>query len=848
MGSLLLASFAAVLASAYTIPPPTTAPNDTISDCTNWQVATSSDTCQTLADDGFLTLAQLYDYNPSLAASGCPIIVGDSYCIEEDFGIPPPTTTSSTQISTSTTTTGDGVSTPSPVQTGIVSNCDAFYLVKSGDSCSNIASTYGITLTEFYAWNPAVGSTCLSLEAAEYVCVGVIGLTVTTTSTSSTSNNGVSTPQPIQTGMVSSCDKFYLVASGDSCANIASSYGISLAQFYAWNPAVGTTCASLDADDYVCVGILGGTTVTTTATTRTPTNGITTPQPIQTGMVSNCDSFYLVQSGDTCTAIASKYGITLTQFYTWNPAVGTSCASLDLGDYVCVNIIGGTTLTTITTSSTPGNGISTPQPIQTGMVSNCDSFYLVQSGDTCSAIATKFGISLTSFYAWNPAVGSTCASLDLGDYICVNTVGGSTATSTTKATTTTSGNGVVTPTPTQTGMVTDCATFHLDAIPRVGCVLYTYHYENGQISADSSDLAYDSTYDVNKLLRFIPDPRVTSMFQLALTFDFEEPLYSAFVRLVDACHSGTLGEIQALDRELQSIAGISALCNRLLLDVLVAVSIEIHNYSLLGDLVLQSPPVPRVEMPALWLYREDAAVYIAKESLALLGTVIAKGWLLPEVQYARWVMSGVRRSTKERIKSTDESNAPGAIALFDALVTTGFLPFTYEPADESGKRGECWYFWGIGVESAPLATLRHVAKTMPILESVPAPHAHGLVTDAANRPGRVEVLQFLVYEQGLDMNNMSDIFVDDLGFPAIPPPGFSAPRYRHTPLHATVKNNCLENMKWLLEHGCKILRDGGGWTPYERAVRYKKFEMVEWLKRYYKERNLPLSYVDAEDS
>ena len=340
----------------------------------------------------------------------------------------------------------------------MVTNCNAFYLVKSGDSCSNIASANGITLAEFYSWNPAVGSSCLSLDAAEYVCVGILGLVISTTSTSSRSSNGISTPQPIQTGMVSNCDAFYLVQAGDSCAAIASQFSITLTQFYAWNPAVGSSCATLDAADYVCVGIVG-LTITTTSTKSTPTNGITTPQPIQTGMVSNCDSFYIVQSGDSCAVIVSKFGITLTQFYAWNPAVGTTCASLDLGDYVCVNIIGGTTLLTTTTSSKPGNGITTPQPIQTGMVSNCDSFYLVQSGDQCSAIASKFGISLTNFYNWNPAVGSTCATLDLGDYVCVNIVGGTTATPT--STTSTRGNGVATPTPIQTGMATNCKTFHL---------------------------------------------------------------------------------------------------------------------------------------------------------------------------------------------------------------------------------------------------------------------------------------------------------------------------------------------------------------------------------------------------
>ncbi|KAJ6019443.1 hypothetical protein N7522_001510, partial [Penicillium canescens] len=35
----------------------------------------------------------------------------------------------------------------------------------------------------------------------------------------------------------------------------------------------------------------------------------------------------------------------LADFYSWNPAVGSSCSYLDLGDYVCVDILGYTITT-----------------------------------------------------------------------------------------------------------------------------------------------------------------------------------------------------------------------------------------------------------------------------------------------------------------------------------------------------------------------------------------------------------------------------------------------------------------------------------------------------------------------
>jgi hypothetical protein len=144
----------------------------------------------------------------------------------------------------------------------------------------------------------------------------------------------------------------------DTCDTISSANGISLADFYAWNPAVGSTCTTLLAGYYVCVDIPGVTP--TTATTATATG----PTPTQTGITSSCksrlrliindtlcimamhhsadrilgDEWYEAVSGDTCDAIVAKFSITLAEFYAWNPAVGSTCASLFLGYYYCVGV------------------------------------------------------------------------------------------------------------------------------------------------------------------------------------------------------------------------------------------------------------------------------------------------------------------------------------------------------------------------------------------------------------------------------------------------------------------------------------------------------------------------------
>ena len=209
--------------------------------------------------------------------------------------------------------------------------------------------------------------------------------------------------------MVSNCDDFYFVNSGESCQTVITKKSITLAQLTSWNPTVGSSCTGLWADVYVCTSIIGHT-----PTPTNPGNGIETPSPIQDGMVDNCDAFYFVESGDTCASIASKNRISVSQFTTWNTGLGSNCQSLWLGVYTCVSIVGHNPSPT-----NPGNGIETPSPIQDGMTKNCKKFHFVAQGEACAVIAAKYKISVQQFTSWNPAVGPNCAGLWAETYACV---------------------------------------------------------------------------------------------------------------------------------------------------------------------------------------------------------------------------------------------------------------------------------------------------------------------------------------------------------------------------------------------------------------------------------------------
>jgi hypothetical protein len=113
----------------------------------------------------------------------------------------------------------------------------------------------------------------------------------------------------------------------------------------------------------------------------------------------------MVKEGDGCSAIASKFGITLEQFLTWNPAAGSTCGGLWKDAYACVSIIRqegtkppATSTKPPTTSTKSTNGVVTPTPTQPNMADNCNQFhFVVGEKDTCASIATKYAISLATF-------------------------------------------------------------------------------------------------------------------------------------------------------------------------------------------------------------------------------------------------------------------------------------------------------------------------------------------------------------------------------------------------------------------------------------------------------------------
>ncbi|KAL5040877.1 hypothetical protein BDW71DRAFT_212672 [Aspergillus fruticulosus] len=426
------------------------------STCTPYVVRTN-DTCKSIALANSVSEVQLMTWNPIVGPS-CRSIsssVGDVICLsppgDEAF-------TETATATTATTTTATPGPTAAPVPTNIANgtntNCARYYQVLPGDYCNLVILKFGISLEDFLFLNTGVNSNCTNLYAEESYCVASVGPIdqypghpdyippETSISTVPYTNlpkatytppkiTGLPTSLPVAPGTRKDC--FVYAAGSDLdvdigftfftsvCDALAKGWGISLEELQNWNPSFNTTnstdCAPEDGYRY-CMQAYNGATITQTVAPE-PTD---TAYPIREGTTENCDEYEAVVPPMTCETVLNRHGITIAQFYDWNPAVGENCGNLWLNYRYCIRVGEPPTMTesssaTPTTTQTPSSTTSAttttttttstatypdpPGPTQSGVASNCNAWHLVESSDdSCWAVTQEYGITLEEFYEW----------------------------------------------------------------------------------------------------------------------------------------------------------------------------------------------------------------------------------------------------------------------------------------------------------------------------------------------------------------------------------------------------------------------------------------------------------------
>ncbi|RDB24798.1 hypothetical protein Hypma_007466 [Hypsizygus marmoreus] len=281
-----------------------------------------NDNCAAVAAAHGLTFAQLVSYNPSINLDCTNLLSDTNICIGASGATYTPTTIPGATSTTSGYATAT-VTPPGSIPFGTTRNCGKFYEVNSGDNCQQISLNNSITVDLFEQANPSVNADCTNLTPGLFYCIWPTA-NWNATNPGETTSTIAPPPGPTPIGSTPNCYEWHIVVSGDTCSLIGTSFGITFAQFKAWNPQIDDQCSNLLLDDAYCVN---APDPTTTLPTPTPTEPVTPPGPTQAGIPSNCNKYVLQQDGIYCYDMANNAGITLAQLYEWNPALNGDCSA-----------------------------------------------------------------------------------------------------------------------------------------------------------------------------------------------------------------------------------------------------------------------------------------------------------------------------------------------------------------------------------------------------------------------------------------------------------------------------------------------------------------------------------------
>lgn len=120
------------------------------------------------------------------------------------------------------------------------------------------------------------------------------------------------------------------------------------------------------------------------------------------GLVNATCTYITQQSGQYCADLATRCGITLTQLYSYNPTLGSSCQGLIAGQKVCCT-----------------SGGLAPPPNSNG---TCATYTVIQN-DTCNSIGANNGLTNAQIESFNKETWGWlgCADLQLKANICLST-------------------------------------------------------------------------------------------------------------------------------------------------------------------------------------------------------------------------------------------------------------------------------------------------------------------------------------------------------------------------------------------------------------------------------------------
>ncbi|KAF3924364.1 hypothetical protein AA313_de0202029 [Arthrobotrys entomopaga] len=277
---------------------------------------------------------------------------------------------------------------PGPTPFGSTENCGQFYQVQVADTCSRISLAAQVSVPLFVLINPSIDEECDNLVPGLWYCTHPTNnWNATSTTGQNTTSTTLPAPGPTLPGTTDQCYRWHVVAEGDSCYVLETSFGITMDQLMAWNMDLEADCTNLDLGEPYCVQGPPLTTSTSTASSTTTSRTTTS-----TSTTSSTTKSTATTSTQTTSSTTSSIATTSTST---------------------------TSLTTSSTATTTESPTGPTAPIEPGTVENCNKWHTVSTGDGCWSIYTDAGLTADEFYAWNPEVGTDCSNLWLGYSVCI---------------------------------------------------------------------------------------------------------------------------------------------------------------------------------------------------------------------------------------------------------------------------------------------------------------------------------------------------------------------------------------------------------------------------------------------
>jgi LysM repeat protein len=491
------------------VPVPGDAANGTNDECARYYKAVSGDYCNLIIIKFGISLEDFRFLNSATNENCTNLYADESYCVQAvgdintysgragyatATSVPVSEFTPYSDLPSATATVNFTQATGKPLDNGTRDDCNYYFdgsvfqgtLSWYSSQCARAAAAFNVDLDAFGSWNQGMNASdpsCSFQEGVRYCGKLYFGDQV---------EQADESQLPIRDGASVNCTDYTDVWKGRSCQNVLDTFGLTITQFYVLNPAVEKDCSGLWTGYSYCVAtadIQGGDSNDSSSETATSSSGTTVtskgaPGPTQSGIISNCNSYLKANAGGSCTAFASRAGISLEQLYKWNSVLGSNgenCASKFWGDeYYCVGVSASSSSmssTTKTSASSKSTSSGAPGPTQTGIISTCNKYLMANPGGSCTAFASSAGVSLQQLYAWNTVLGSkgeNCASQFWGnEYYCVGVSSSSNAVSSTHATTSksTSIQSAGAPGPTQSGIISTCSKY-LMANPGGSCAAF----------------------------------------------------------------------------------------------------------------------------------------------------------------------------------------------------------------------------------------------------------------------------------------------------------------------------------------------------------------------------------------